>query len=316
MTELTAPVGIGTANPVATLDIGGANPGGTLHINEPANATTITTPVQGAYIAWNALTGGTGETDFINNQGPGTGGFAFMNTPAAGTPRTTLMVITGEGNVGIGTPNPTSTLQVNGSLTVSASTGLESNIVLGGGSSGFSLVSSIAVPPSSVGIDEPPPFYTSGSQLSFSVFPIVSTLQVAGAPGPAPVEAMRIDQQGRLGIGTSTPAATLDVAGGTFHVSEPANPTNITTPVQGGYIAWNALTGGTGETDFINNQGGGTGGFAFMNAPASGTPRTTLMTIGGDGTVRVLGTLLVNNPEAPGEFIDVGEAIANLLNPG
>jgi hypothetical protein len=114
MTELTAPVGIGTDNPVATLDIGGgtAGSGGTLHIQEPANPTTITTPVQGAYLAWNALTGGTGETDFINNQGGESGGFAFMNTPASGEPRTTLMFITGTGNVGIGEPSPNAALHL------------------------------------------------------------------------------------------------------------------------------------------------------------------------------------------------------------
>jgi hypothetical protein len=54
---------------------------------------------QGAYLGWNALTRATGETDFINNQGGGSGGFAFMNTPSSGTPRTPLMVISGAGNV-------------------------------------------------------------------------------------------------------------------------------------------------------------------------------------------------------------------------
>ena len=41
-------VGIGTTSPVATLDIGGATAkaGGTLHIQEPANPTTISTPAQ------------------------------------------------------------------------------------------------------------------------------------------------------------------------------------------------------------------------------------------------------------------------------
>jgi hypothetical protein len=63
-------------------------------------------------LGWNALTGGTGETDFINNQGGGTGGFAFMNTPASGTLRTTLMVIAGGGNVGIGTSSPSARLSV------------------------------------------------------------------------------------------------------------------------------------------------------------------------------------------------------------
>jgi hypothetical protein len=64
-----------------------------------------------------------------------------------------------------------------------------------------------------------------------------------------------------VGIGTGTPASTLDVGGGLLHVGGTATPT---TTAQGAYLGWNALTGGAGETDFINNQGLGSGGFAFM----------------------------------------------------
>ncbi len=68
--------------------------GGYLHVG---GNTSPLTPNQGAYLGWNAIipvVGGAGETDFINNQGsasdPNTaGGFAFMNTPASGSPRTT-----------------------------------------------------------------------------------------------------------------------------------------------------------------------------------------------------------------------------------
>jgi hypothetical protein len=201
-------VGVGTADPVATLDIAG----GTLHINEPASdPTAIETPVQGAYIAWNALTGGTGETDFINNPGEGGGGFAFMNTLPSGKSRTTLMVITGAGSVG---------------------------------------------------------------------------------------------------VGTADPVATLDIAGGTLHINEPASdPTAIETPVQGAYIAWNALNGSTGETDFINNQGGGGGGFAFMNTSGSENSRTIVMFIDGEGNVKITGNLLVAKPDEPGQFGNVGEIL-------
>ena len=60
------------------------------------------TTAQGAYLGWNGLTGGTGETDFINNEGLGSGGFAFMNTPNSGSPRTTLTFIDGAGNISTG----------------------------------------------------------------------------------------------------------------------------------------------------------------------------------------------------------------------
>jgi hypothetical protein len=105
-------VGIGTGTPAASLDVGT----GLLHVG---GTTTPTVSAQGAYLGWNALTGGTGEMDFINNQGFGSGGFAFMNAPQSGTPLTTLMVITGAGNVGIMTTTPAETLAVNGTLGVS-----------------------------------------------------------------------------------------------------------------------------------------------------------------------------------------------------
>lgn len=75
---------------------------------------TPSTAAQGAYLGWNSLTGGTGEADLINNEGGGSGGFAFMNTPNAGTPKTTLMFLNGSGNLGIGTTQPETPLQVVG----------------------------------------------------------------------------------------------------------------------------------------------------------------------------------------------------------
>jgi hypothetical protein len=98
------------------------------------------------------------------------------------------------------------------------------------------------------------------------------------APSSAP---FAIDQLGNIGIGTTTPKAALDVSTGIIHVAGQANPT---TTGQGAYLGWN-MTGGQGETDFINNQGGGPGGFYFVNVPASGGPQTRVLTVGPTGTV-------------------------------
>lgn len=103
------------------------------------------------------------------------------------------------------------------------------------------------------------------------------------APG-VPNGRFAVLNSGNVGVGTPNPVASLDVANGLLHVGGTVNPA-VTS--QGAYLGWNALTGGTGETDFINNQGGGSGGFAFMNAPPSGNPLTTLLTIAGDGTVGI-----------------------------
>jgi hypothetical protein len=84
---------------------------------------------QGAYLGWNA-SGGVGETDFINNRGLGSGGFAFVNTPPSGDPRATLMTISGDGNVevagnlvGKGDATLQKTLTITGNQAVQESAG-------------------------------------------------------------------------------------------------------------------------------------------------------------------------------------------------
>ncbi len=170
----TGNVGIGNQSPPETLGVGG-------RIHVAGRCGGAFPNVQGAYLSWNQLCG-TGETDFVNHQGFGGGGFAFMNTPN-GTGLSTLMLISGGGNVGVSTTNP---------------------------------------------------------------------------------------------------QAKLDIASGSLHIGGGGIIPNL----QGAHVSWNLLTGGTGETDFINHQGLGGGGFAFMNTP-NGTSRSTLMFVSGNGNVGI-----------------------------
>jgi hypothetical protein len=99
-------VGIGLTAPLATLDVNGY-----LHV---AGSTSPAVAGQGGYLNWNALNGGgTGETDFINNQGGGPGGFAFCNTTGSGL-GAPLVFIAGSGEVGIGTASPQVGLHIEG----------------------------------------------------------------------------------------------------------------------------------------------------------------------------------------------------------
>ncbi len=67
-------VGIGTTAPVAALDV----QSGSVHVG-----TIGPTTVQGAYLGWN-MSAGQGETDFVNNEGLGYGGWWFVNTNSSG----------------------------------------------------------------------------------------------------------------------------------------------------------------------------------------------------------------------------------------
>ncbi|RYF66035.1 MAG: hypothetical protein EOO39_23770 [Cytophagaceae bacterium] len=70
----------------------------------------------GTVIGWNGGAAVDGASDLINFKGAGTGGFNFALASSGGVVTSTPMVIKGSGNVGIGTTNPNSTVQVAGSL--------------------------------------------------------------------------------------------------------------------------------------------------------------------------------------------------------
>jgi hypothetical protein len=121
------------------LRIAGSNGPGSgnavLAVNGVVQVTGSTPPVistQGAYISWNDMTYGTGETDFINNPGSGAGGFAFMLSNKAGTAINTAMFVDGSGKVGVNTTSPQATLDVNGNAAVEGALKIVSNTCAAG----------------------------------------------------------------------------------------------------------------------------------------------------------------------------------------
>ncbi|MDQ5845734.1 MAG: hypothetical protein M3539_10625 [Acidobacteriota bacterium] len=198
-----------------------------------------------------------------------------VKTTAAAVER---LRITDAGNVGIGTTDPLTKLQVNHS---SANTNL----------SNLSLADLLAFRNTS---------NTNGNMtlLSFqdsagwgnALFGAVQTNQTAhsadlvfltrnaGASG----ERMRITGNGNVGIGTSAPAAKLDVNG---HIHSLGVCGGGVPNSQGAYLTWNQFCG-TGETDFINHRGAGVGGFAFVDT-VNGATLNTLMFITGSGNVGI-----------------------------
>ena len=126
-------VGVGTTSPIATLQVGNGSTSAAqaLYVDSNLNGNTVSALGPGAWIEWNGISGtgdaAAGMTDFVNNEGGGTGGWQFINTNAGGTPiNPPAMVIQGtSGSVGIGNAAPAFKLDVAGQI--NSSVGLSVN---------------------------------------------------------------------------------------------------------------------------------------------------------------------------------------------
>lgn len=172
----------------------------------------------GAYLGWN-ISGGGGETNFVNNIGGGTtGGFTFDNTTRSNV-TTRLMTILGNGNVSIGTTNLGFKLGIKGSDM--GTLGLSVPGSVQGERSAVSFFSTFQNTPDNG------PRRTSdivagfnggawgNEYLSFNV-----GYNGSANDGALPtLEKMRITGAGKVGIGTTNPDELLSV-NGTIHSKE------------------------------------------------------------------------------------------------
>ena len=229
-------VGIGVINPTARLDVNGS-----FKTSDAVElARSVATP--NTYIEMNSrhidFHTGTTLTDYdsriIAENGNGTTGqgniFIFSSTCSVAS--NTILL---NGNVGIGTTTPTVALDVNGGITASwtsvnrpiqvirnttgegASWNSRLSIVPYLGASGFNALSSLG----DVGIIWGLNTGTNGNLV------IAAHGQTAGG--------LKITSTGNVGIGTSSPAATLDVAGS---VRAYNLPVGYPVPNAGGSISW------------------------------------------------------------------------------
>jgi hypothetical protein len=189
------------------------------------------------------------------------------------------------GNVGIGTASPNTTLDVNGILTTRsdiyttpASTTLYSNTFIvrwNDSTAGIVGTPKIIINSNGINSGSPQTLVMGVDGTGFAQTAYLDT-QTGGVSATTPLafrmngtEYMRVHTNGNVGIGTTNPGAQLTLtsnlyAGGMIQSASAAG--GITN--QGAYMTWN-LSGARGETDFINQQGLGSGGWNWYNYNSS-----------------------------------------------
>lgn len=185
-------VGIGTITPAASLEIGG-NP------NNAIRTSYLNISANNAAVSDRPYFRGTTSHLVINGGGTTSGGDIYLNYTGDGTTgsvriRENLYVMN-TGNVGVGTSSPLSLFHSTGNLTVGAG--------VAAGAIGNAQITTGGASPISNRLT----YGTDGTGWKFAI---------AKNQGGVVTEQMTIQDNGNVGIGTTTPAYTLDLNSGTF----------------------------------------------------------------------------------------------------
>ncbi|RYG94756.1 MAG: tail fiber domain-containing protein, partial [Alphaproteobacteria bacterium] len=220
-------VGVGTATPLSKFEVNGAGnftaplPGASGIANRvPAS--------QGSLISWND-SGGFGETSISNHRGTGNGGIWFNLFGATGAFVSTPMMITGSGNVGVGTTTPTTKLDVAGTVNATGFT-INGTPISSGSSQWTTASSNIYFNTGDVGVGTSTPGYkldVVGTIRASQIYATSAESRFGSGsftdPAPGVYDAKFGGNNGgiavkgqsyfgsKVGIGTNTPAATLQI---------------------------------------------------------------------------------------------------------
>ncbi|WP_315765651.1 tail fiber domain-containing protein [Bradyrhizobium sp. SZCCHNS2005] len=259
-------VGIGTSTPAASLQVSSAAPATGLVIGSGAigNAAQIQ--------MWASSSPDAGLITF----GDGTG-WKLHFGKSSNNGATKFMTIQDNGNVGIGTTNPSLTLTVGGPI-FSANPAADTGIYMTAAPGGFGILQGTNAS-NAIVHNIVLQYYGGNVGIGTTITP-TATLEVSGTISASALYA----SSGNVGIGTTVSGSGVDISGA-FHTTN-----NTTAPppsdVRGGLsVAWNR-SGGRAEVNFYNVYENANTSYIFSQKTGAST-YTDIMTLLGNGNVGV-----------------------------